>query len=273
MNDLTVYIVRSSRNEEDYAMFMEAIDCLIKHFSTKNVYVIRDNESINWSSYDSILETQLSIKFITSEFNGLAEWLPFYYHWKNQPTKYFMCIHDSFFFQKPFDMAVCLQEINLYGVYPLSYIMIDYSNEHHRQAYDLFKQYIPATFFSKIYLDGGQKFRIENFASFGAMVVSSTDAINKVQKKYKLFDIMKNFISLPHRVTGYIIEIYIVQLIWSCYSQPMKPISAYGSMWLNHCVSKNVIDGDITTSYTYTQYLKYLKGKVDEGFFKIQCGR
>lgn len=272
MNDLTVYIVRSSRNEEQYAMFLEAVDCLFKLFK-ENVCVIRDNESVDWSSYDSILEAQLPIRFLTSELKGLAVWLPFYYHWKNRPTKYFMCIHDGMFLQEPFDVSAALEETDVHGVYPLSYMMIDYSNPHHRKAYDLLSPYIPASFFENMYPYGGQQFRVENFASFGAMVLSSTDALDRVQAKYALFDIMKKFASLPHRVTGYIIEIYIVQLIWSCYSAPAQPTSAYGSMWRNHCVSKKAIDGDFSSSYTYVQYLKYLKGKVNEGFFKIQGGR
>jgi hypothetical protein len=80
---LTIYITRYIVTEEQYVMFIECLEHVIKHIKDfdYNIIVFADNENEITKEYDDIILSTLNVKIIKPAFNINPEWYAYMYHY------------------------------------------------------------------------------------------------------------------------------------------------------------------------------------------------
>lgn len=140
---LTVYITRYITTEEQYLMFIECIDHVVKHLKgfIYNIIVFADNENTITQEYDPVIKSTYNCLIIKPEYYINPEWYAYIYHYIHHPTEYMAYIMDNTILTKDITSDKVLYSVNKYGCYSLCYN--ECISKWFTIRYELIKYFIP----------------------------------------------------------------------------------------------------------------------------------
>lgn len=123
MTELTVYITRYITCDDDYLMFIECLEHVIKHLKEfkLNIIIFADNETEITNKYDKEIIDTYNCKIMNSEYNINPEYRGLMYHIKHHPTEYMLYIMDNTMLSKDISVDKVKNAVDKYGQLALCY--------------------------------------------------------------------------------------------------------------------------------------------------------
>jgi hypothetical protein len=254
LEDYGFILTRHVRDELTNQYWNRAIKCIRLFYPEKKIVVIDDNSD---KKYVKPTVKLFNVVFIKSEFPGAGELLPYYYLLKHKFFNYALIIHDSVFIHKKINIPVICSRYKAISLWHF-----DGDNLLNDRKYALV-----ATLRNNDALIRRMRHKndlvIPNstdnwLGSFGGQTLISLNFLIKLEKKYKLSNLVKH---ISNRVDRMCFERIIGLLISSETNYNKK--SLFGNI---HFYQK--------FGYDYQKYIHdFKKGQLPRNVVKVWTGR